>query len=255
MMRNPTKRNLARRATVAITMKLRGNLHLIGTGILVDIDDHSFVITAAHVIQGSQKYQAELGLIDVKGKFVGLDNDWKCLILRNYGAPYDPIDVAIHEIDSYQRNQLNHAEFLTLQNMDLISGTSRETYFLYGFPFSLVKRDEISGPKLFPRPLTVSIFRYRGSTHLIANYEEQFHLLLDARHLDDRNIFGDISLHRSIEGISGSGVWIEDDNKAEKIVGLQTGVYQRHHLIKATRWSMVMKLLYNALPEFGSKPQ
>ncbi len=266
MIKKLTTRDLARRATVAITMTLRGSPHLIGTGLLVDINDHSFVVTAAHVVKGSQKYEGEFGFVDMNGNFVALDDDWKCSPLRNYGTACDPIDVAVHQIDPYRRDQLNHAMFLNLEDMDLTPCTSVQTFYLYGFPFSLMERDETKAGKLLLRPLTISFSVYSGSTYLIGDYEEQLHLLLDARQLDvqdtivegsdlefKRTIF--CSLLRSIEGISGSGVWSEDVEKGEKIVALQTGVYHRQHIIKATRWIMVMRLLYDFFPDIGSVAQ
>ncbi len=255
--------NLARRCTVAITMRLMKSLHAIGTGVLVDISGHSFIVTAAHVVKWSQKYEGRLGFVDINGNFVALGDRWKCSPSKTYGTACDPIDVAVHQIDPYCREHLDHAMFLNFEHMDLTPGTSEQTYYVYGFPFYLMEQDQAGGAGLLLRPLNISFSVYSGSTHLIGDYKEQLHLLLDARQLDAQDIIVErsapefnrmilCSLLRSIEGISGSGVWSEDDEKREKIVALQTGIYHQHRIIKATRWPLVMDTLYDLFPQLLS---
>src|SRR5687767_13594721 len=88
--------DLATRSSVAL-VRLNGQLlSQVGSGTLLAVAEHRFVVTAAHVVRSAMKDGRTLGVSgSVDKKFVAAAGQW--IVSGGDDTSEDPFDVAIYE--------------------------------------------------------------------------------------------------------------------------------------------------------------
>jgi hypothetical protein len=257
-------------STVAIVIAHNHNVYQFGSGILFRIADESFVVTACHVIKdAAHKYNGTLGITSANESFVAVPGEWICSSEGQYGTDKDPFDVAIYNLQQHAVQKLNGKRLLYLNDIDfgLQSGTG--VYTLFGYPGIWSKPSTSSSEELQLKPFQYTTIAFNGDTRSFKEYQERFHLLLEAQLKYSSTEKGTKATFRDLEGkyapfperlggISGCSVWrigdldvpIDDwGQKQPKIVAVQTSVYHTDQVIKATRWIAVSTLIHGAFPK------
>lgn len=256
-------------STVAIVMVHNRNVYQFGSGILFRIADESFVVTAGHVIKGANEYDKTLGITSADDSFVAVPGEWMCSSEGQYGKYKDPFDIAIYNIPQNTVQKLGEKKYLNLADIDfgLQSGTG--VYTLFGYPEIWSKPSTSISEKLQLRPFQYTTFAFGGDTEILTDYQERFHLLLDAQlqfsSTEEGTQFSFEDLEgksapfpRGLGGISGCSVWRIGDlatpvdnwgKKKPKNVAVQTGIYHDSQVIKATKWIAVTTLIHEAFPK------
>jgi hypothetical protein len=256
-------------STVAIVIAHNHNVYQFGSGILFRIADESFVVTAGHVIKEAHKYNKTLGITSANESFVAVPGEWICSSEGQYGTDNDPFDVAIYNLPQHAVQKLDGKRLLYLNDIDfgLQSGTG--VYTLFGYPGICSKLSTSGSEKLQLKPFQYTTIAFNRDTGSFTEYQERFHLLLEAQlqysstEKGTQATFKDLEgnsapFPRGLGGISGCSVWrigdldvpIDDwGQKQPKIVAVQTGVYHTNQAIKATRWIAVSTLIHGAFPK------
>jgi len=255
-------------STVAIVIAHNHNVCQFGSGILFRIADESFVVTAGHVVKEAHKYNKTLGITSANESFVAVPGEWICSSEGQYGAVNDPFDVAIYSLPQYAVQKLDGKRLLDLNDIDfgLQSGTG--VYTLFGYPGIWSKPSTSCSEKLQLQPFQYTTIAFNRDTGSFTEYQERFHLLLEAQlqysstEKGTQATFKDLEgnsapFPRELGGISGCSVWrigdlnvpIDDwGQRQSKIVAVQTGVYHTNQAIIATRWIAVSTLIHGAFP-------
>jgi len=257
------------KATVSIVIVLGRKLQQFGTGTLVSIADQSFVVTAAHVIKEAQKYGSSLCLAGERGSFVQIQGNWLCSVEGQYGTSSDPFDVAVLLLDSSTVEKLSGNTFLRLDDIDFDNDQTTGIFCLCGFPALWSRPSTDAEPTMSVNPLQYVTYAFACSTESLSEYQERFHILLEAGPSENTDIEGNqlvfrgrggapASFPKDLGGISGCSVWKIGDRRVPlsewaslrpKVIGVQTAVYPGLQIIKATRWVAVSTLFYEAFPE------
>ncbi|MBK5275740.1 MAG: hypothetical protein JJE30_11890 [Desulfuromonadales bacterium] len=240
-----------------------------GTGTLFSVADRNFVVTAAHVIRSAYADKATVGISGGVSDFIATPDSW---ILSNglHGRNgLDLFDVAVCALNENQVAKLRSRIFLRLSDISFSDDLSQGYFLISGFPqiWSTACDQQVDTMKL--RLLHFSTFSYQGDTAGLDGYDARYHLLLDAKHDDLLDKSGDkiqfrmrsgasARMPNDLQGVSGCSVWQIGDLRTPphqwrsdqaRLVAVQTSVYSKRSLIKATRWNALSTLLYTAFPE------
>jgi len=262
-------------SSIAIVIAHDNAVHQFGSGILFRVADDSFVVTAGHVVKESHKLGKTLGISSATGFFVAVPGQWICSSDGQYGMDKDPFDIAIHKLPQDAIGKIGNKTFLRFDDIDFDSQSPTTVYTLFGFPGIWSRPSCSESDKLQLKPFQFTTFAYDRKTDTLHEYQERFHLLLDAQlryssildgspaQFQDLN-GNDALFPRDLGGISGCSVWrIGDLNvpienwgqERSRIVAVQTGVYNSAQVIKSTRWVAVSTLIHEAFPELRTTMQ
>lgn len=256
-------------SVVAIVMEHGSELWQIGTGTLFQIADVGFVVSAAHVVRSAIERRKVLGFSAPKG-FVPAASNWIVSAeYQNAGLDPDPFDVAIYRIPATSMERLGEKTFLQIRDVSFADPKPGAVYTLFGFPGLW---SEVSGRDdelLIVKPLEFTTYAYTGPVDELLNYKPKYHILLDAS-VDDvtgpdglPTAFADkegrnVEFPRGLHGISGCCVWRIGNlhtpihrwsEEPAAVVAVETGVYQKFHVIRATRWVAVTTAIYKAFAD------
>lgn len=221
-----------------------------GTGTLLQVGDHRFLVTAAHVFD----------LLDEEGEHPLIWNGDPPSLTPLYGNCFrtdELADLAVMHIDADQANQLPGDWFVRMSAIEFGATLPNGWYFLYGFP-SVLTRQSKDMVTIFQESFTYRTGLYYGTTSGFRSYSADYHILLglgnDPRDADDRS---KTSLPR-LGGISGSSIWlgfsenhVYDDwtPRDAKVVAVQTKVYPDRKVVQGTRWFAVACVLWQRFPD------
>jgi hypothetical protein len=257
-------------STVAIVIAHNDAVHQFGTGMLFRIADKSFLITAGHVAQKAAANKKTLGISGSDdGTFISLAGEFMVSSEGQYGCDEDPFDIAILALPKDSIFRMQKKTFLLLNDVDFDEQSATGVYAIFGFPSVWSESCSDAGDTLKTKALEFIAFRSDRDTAALENYQERLHLLLDASpdYLTTQDGTNAQFLRRDgteasfpgeLGGISGCGVWrigdlkvpINDWCRSEpRIAAVQTAVYPKRGLIRATRWAAVSTLIYEAFPE------
>lgn len=257
--------------TVAVVVSNRPEIHQIGTGILFQIADSCFVVTAAHVLTEPLLYDKTIGITGGDGCLISTHGDWIASTPKQTDST-DPFDIAVFRLPDTAIPRLSGKRFLRASDIDFSEQQSKSAVFaVFGFPglWSL----PIRGPE---EDLELKGLEYIACASNrppdLNGYDPRYHFLIDAQSssLTDQNGYetaftdraGDeVSITKSLGGISGSSVWLVGDlgipenhwdRIVPKVVAVETGVYKEAGVIRATRWAAVTTLIHDAFPDLRS---
>jgi hypothetical protein len=259
---------LVARSTVQIVASVNQHVRPLGTGTLLAVAEHRFLVSAAHVVQDGSSIDATLAISGaVDGKFVAVPGSW--ILTGEPGTrDSDEHDIAIYEFGPDQINRFNDDAFVRVADADFLADLSHGYFIVSGFPAiwstSLGPKDET----VMTRMLQYGTFAYQGSITGLAGYKQQRHFLLSCSpDLLLNSTGGEFAFRtrgghaaqmpRDLAGISGCSVWMLGDlreplagwSKSQaRLVGIETSVYVKSQAIRATRWTGVTTLLHAAFP-------
>jgi len=256
-------------STVVIVKAHDNAVHQFGTGILFRVAGDSFVVTAGHVAKEAVKHGKTLGISSATSSFVAVPGQWLCSSEGQYETDKDPFDVAIHKLPESAVEKLGGKCFLRFEDIEFDSQSPTAVYTLFGFPAIWSDPSTSDSDRLQLKPFQYTTFAYDRDTGVFEEYQERFHLLLDAQlrysSIDDgsyakfQDLQGtDAPFPHRLGGISGCSVWrigdlnvpLEDwGQERSRIVAVQTSVYHAKRAIKATRWVAVSTILHEAFPD------
>ncbi len=256
-------------ATVSIVLAHDSAVHQFGTGILFRVGNHSFVVTAAHVIKEANAHGKTLGITSAEDSIVAVPGTWMCSSEGQYGSSGDPFDVAVQRLPKDAIDKIGSKTYLTFKDIEFQAQSATAVYTLFGYPGIWSNSTTTDTDRLEIKPLQYTAFAYDRDTNLLENYQERFHLLLDAEltqataddgtpaKISDNN-GNDAASPSALGGISGCSVWRIGDLKNSinewsqtppRIVGVLTGGYNLINAFIATKWVAVSTLLHEAFPE------
>ena len=243
-----------------------------GTGTLFSVADRKFVVTAAHVIHSARADQSTLGISGEVSNFIATPDSW--FVSNGYQGSNgkDVLDVAVCALNEDQVAKLRNRIFLRLSDISFSDDLSHGYFLISGFPqiWSTACDQQVDTMKL--RLLHFSTLSYQGDTSALGGYDARYHLLLDAKHDEILDESGDrfefrmrsgasARMPNDLHGVSGCSVWQIGDLRTPanqwrsdqtRLVAVETSVYPKRSLIKATRWKAVSTLIYTAFPELRS---
>ena len=241
----------------------------IGSGTLIVVADQEFVLTAAHVVRDAANGQT-LGISGFGGgPFISTAGQWIVSAPSQASSSEDPLDIALYPLTKDKVASLSRSEFVRIADVSFKSDLSNAYFILSGFPrIWSTTLDGGAEKTMQSRLLQYSTHSFAGESRALSGYDENRHFLLDATRtpLVDQN--GDETSFRTrsgfpanmpgdLGGISGCSVWLVGDPYipfvewnagSGRLVGVETGVYERRGAIKATRWNAVIMLIYSAFP-------
>lgn len=255
-------------SVVSIVIVNNKILYQFATGILFQVADQRFVVTAAHSIRVAFSHDKTIGISCGIDSFMATSGDWICSEPFQYGSIEDPFDIAVYPIPDQLVSRFDMQRFIQLSqvNFDVLpSGI----YTLFGYPGIWAVPSKSADEKLRITPFEYTAIGYGGDVSSIQGYQPKLHFLLDANSkeisLSDGSVAelrkGDGSpavFPRDLKGISGCPVWLVGDQHTPTIVwpslpiglaGVQTGVYQESGILRVTRWIAVTTLIHEAFPE------
>lgn len=253
-------------STIGIVAAKAPYIELLGTGTLLAVAEHRFIVTAAHVIRAVS--ERTVGIMNSsKGNFVSLSGHWFLSCTENDERSHDPYDVAIYELSSQECSRLSFVEFIRVGDVEFNSDLSSGFFLISGFPkiwsTNIDEVEETMRAKLLQYG-TCALESVAG----LQNYDPHLHILLRASPEELFDHTGKEVKFRmrsdyparmpdDLLGVSGCSVWkigdlnnsIESWKKEDcRLVGIETGIYSKLGAIKATRWNAVASLLYEAIP-------
>lgn len=260
---------LATRSTVGIVASINQHLRQIGTGTLLAVAEHRYVVTAAHVARQAALAEATVGISGtINQQFVAATRNWMITGDRA-GEKYDEHDIAIYEFSAGEASRFADDVFVRVLDVNFPVDLSHAFFLVSGFPAVWSTSLSPSDTTLLTKMLQYGTFSFQGSAAGLAGYNPAHHLLLEASPdiLLDREgqdvSFRTRSGHPArmpgdLAGVSGCSVWMLGDlreptelwsKEQARLVGIETSVYEKRQAIKATRWNSVTTLLHAAFPE------
>lgn len=263
--------DLATRSTTAIVASKNRVLRQLGSGTLLAVADHRFIVTAAHVVLKAIEDGSTLAVSGASdGRFIPTAGTWLASPSPEGSSPADIFDVAIYQFSEEQASRLDEANFIRIGDVCFDQELSSGYFVVTGFPgiWSDVLSDTDPTIPMTSKMLQYGTVAFQGSTTGLNSYDKDAHLLLDGSPALMLDQTGNIAsfrtnagfpaqMPRDLAGISGCSVWLIGDlrssieqwsPKVARLVGVETGVYPSRGVIKATRWSAVTTLLYNSIP-------
>lgn len=182
-----------------------------GSGILLEIADVHFVVTACHVIERAIERQKPPFFIPEKMRIGALPSSPQGILLSGHGIYKfpDPHDFALVELKTEDVDLLHlDKRFLDLAGCDARAVDPKDAYFLLGFPGvdSVLDKTAKETTSALHGYLTVPYDRTRGEMTLV-QFNPDFHVAFDHLPGTLRNYEGEATGFPSPGGASGSGIW------------------------------------------------
>jgi hypothetical protein len=230
------------------------------------------VVTAAHVIHQGNFLNSTLGITGaMDGNFIATAGTWILSGNTDKELP-DENDIALYEFSPEQKTRFPDDAFIRVADVAFPADLSHAYFIVCGFPSIWSTSLSPSDTTLLSKMLQYGTFAKQGSTSGLDGYNPGRHFLLEASHemLLDKNGNGtsfrtrsghSVQMPNALAGVSGCSVWMVGDlrdpidewsMKAARLVGIETGIYEKNQAIKATRWNGVTTLLHAAFPQIRS---
>jgi hypothetical protein len=224
------------------------------SGVLYQIADEHFVLTAAHNLHQTVEAQIPLYLlmnkpsilpIPLKAKFYSTEEDG-----RDISVIWLPPDTACEVA--------KHKEFLSHDQIDLNGAESRGPFVFFGYPMDWSGL-KVSKEYLASQALAFVTFPHDGPLLDSTYYDQKIHMVLNFTDSAINAIQGDINILPKLNGISGCGIWqVGDlcdkevkarDEDSITLVGIQHGWSSGLNYIMATKICFAMSLIAGEFPE------
>lgn len=247
---------------------------LVGSGVLIELDDCYYIVTAAHVVQG---YALERLRNPYRNDDDYDDLSEAQLTLNNIGILYDQsyypiqrvvftntengiiennVDLAVLFLDLESAEELKKSFVFVSINRMILNHTisAKSCYFIYGFPADWTEIDDSTG-KIMSKP-----FKYITKGILIQeltntkHYDPRYNILLS---YDKRKMIctesGQPLEDFCPKGISGCGLWYYV-GQSLRLIGIMTEdkwTQQQQPLMMATRIDEVIAIIRKAKSQGG----
>lgn len=256
-------------STVAIVLASEGAVHQIGTGILFQVADFCFVVTAAHVLKDPLMCGKTIGISAGDGRFLSTHGDWVATTPSGARGEDDPFDVAVFRLPKTLLPRLSGKRFVRMSEIDFGEQSHSAVFAIFGFQGSWALPSRSADEELILRPIEYLAYRCNRTLPDILDLDPRYHLLIDAQtaHLTTQDGYGVdwtdragevLPLVKGLGGLSGSSVWVIGDLQVPldqwgrlqpRVVAVETGVYQKSQVIRTSRWTAVTTLIHHAFSE------
>ena len=258
-------------STVGIVGSREKVIRQIGTGTLLSVADHRFVVTAGHVIRKARDDELTVGVSGADdGHFLTATHPWWISGSINRPQTEDAHDIAVYEFSSEQLKRIAGASFVRIADVEFERDLSRGYFLVSGFPVMWSSTLTEINPEA---PMTTKLLQYgtwtlQGAVTGLDDYDPETHFLLETKPATLLNPEGKAAVFRTnsghpadmpqdFQGVSGCSVWMIANlakspdtwkKSPARLVGVETGIYRKRSAIKVTRWNAVTTLLYNCRP-------
>lgn len=225
---------------------------LVGTGFLLQVDTHTVIVTAAHVIE--HEGEGELVIPGAEG-FYRLPQMYRSCV-KATSAP--DFDVAFDVLHPVHAKALRRYAAVPVSWVDSNHIPDRDyVYTLIGFPVSRNKQGIRSNT------IRGVVHRFHAQALDAADYEvfgldQTLYLMLSERSLNIVGPNGRLRTPPSPYGISGCGIWcvgaadsIADGAVALSLVGIATRYIGRSRQFQGTRIALVLEALRDLFPSLS----
>ncbi len=253
---------------VSIVAANQGAVFQLGTGTLFQVAEMGFVVTAAHILDEPHRWDKTIGISGADGHFIATGGNWVASVPAVQGH-VEPLDVAVYCLPQAAKERLTDKRFLRASVVGFGPPPKMALYSLCGFPGALSLPSRRPDDEVRLVPLEYVGCSYGQAPDGLNGFDPRYHLLIDARstHLTTpdgsasnftNRVGASLPLNKALEGVSGAAVWFVGDLSipvahwgriGPKVVALQTGVYCKSEVIRATRWAAVTTVINNAFPE------
>jgi hypothetical protein len=239
--------------TCQFLVKKRGEYHGYGSGVFIKVDDHHFLISAAHVLEANPlSLCVPLGIGNGGVTLQGEINTNKINGLRKD----DRLDVGIFKLKEDTVSLLcNYYEFLTQNELGVNHLLEiKEQYLTYGFPTSQTLA-KYKTTKVTSNPFCFSTWPKASDIYAEMNCKLNENIII---HFDKFGFIDTVTNKQRIVpdtyGMSGSGLWYVPNQIIspetpikKKLVGILTEWYdQNKKVIIATRIDVISELIRQA---------
>lgn len=238
--------------TVPFIAEQEGKFWGVGSGVLFEIGERPFILTASHVFTKLQEVQrAHLPIFMSTAKpgvpFVRLDQvaGYYSINPKDSGHPEDPLDVAMMILSRQAADALRgRMHFLHMPELDLDDGLGREgQYLTFGYPHSLLnQRDEER--RVVYSPLHLISRVYAGGRGALPNHHPEVEVVVDFLPDAAKDSEGRPVALPAPHGASGCGIWriVRADDDYERwhpsmlrLVGIEHTWNRQAHVLRGTR--------------------
>jgi hypothetical protein len=157
-----------------------GQVHQLGTGILFQVGEASFVVTAAHVAKYASEYRKTLAISSSAGSFIVIAGPFLCSFESKEAGETDPFDIAVHRLSMESVQRLAGKSFLRFSDIDFQEASPTAVYSLFGFP-TVWSRTNAASDVLELKALQFTTYRFDRDKAAIEGFQDRYHLLLDAQ--------------------------------------------------------------------------
>ncbi len=260
------------RCTVPLFTITGEGVILFGSGVLFEIADHQFLITAAHVTDDAARlakahYPVFIHSGAPKAAFVPLGTYRRLSsVQRGLGRDDDPFDLSVARLSpEVAGGMVPHRRFLHLPSLDLFDQQRPESrYAVFGYPKESCTSEE-EGQRIGYQPMlygTKVTQRDLGELRPPRNPEVDY--FLDFSRQFGVRVDGEPGAPADPHGMSGCGIWRLILDQAEvgqwsaqdvKLVGIQHGWGERRHFFRGTRVFFAIQMILKTYPELKGPAQ
>lgn len=189
-----------------------GKTFVCGTGVLLQVGEKSFIITAAHTFDARRTADLPLWVTDgvVGNKLVPLGE----VLIRTsktkdpHHRTDEPFDMAVCELSRETATQIAvRKRFLRLNDVDPWDRQHPQTwYMVFGFPTALGSGDPAT-QSIVPAAVALATFLYCDERGPVERYDKEVGIALDFDSTNIRDDHGNPAIPPYPGGMSGCGIW------------------------------------------------
>ena len=232
----------------------------IGSCMLFKVAKYHFFITAAHVIDWSQKTSLYIG-----GQESLLPINGECYKTSPVGGDQanDKFDIAFMEIDTETLKEIGNVRFLLPNEIDPDDiGKRGHVYLALGYPNTRNKKLDRYNKRVKLKPYVYFSTPLNSSVYTALGVSDHSHLLIDFKKMKVKNDTGERMIAPDPLGISGGGLRRLNDftqinsyvskKRNEKLVGILIEWHRTKGIIMAIRVSCVVEALKHKYPHISN---
>jgi hypothetical protein len=227
-----------------------------GTGTLVRLADHFFLVSAAHVLLPALEHKIPLYL----GAGKSLPLRTKDFVYTTEKQPHhggcDPYDIVVWRLEDALVSSLGTGRFLDQTDLEPSPDLSGGIFLVFGYPSEWSALAQADPKTIEQAPIGLLTAPYAGSVQF-DGYDPEINILLNYGVDITPGAGNDHPLPSQLGGISGCSIWKlhnEQNDKASwnpndvKVVGIQTGRCRKAPALKGTTWLYVLGMIAKQWP-------
>lgn len=244
--------------TIPLYTEQDGNTLLCGTGVLLQIAEKHFIISAGHTFDARRMLDLPMWVTDgvVGNKLIPLGQ----VTIRSSetNVPYrrtdDPFDTAVCELSRETGAKIGvEKRFLRLNDVDPWDRQEpRSWYMVFGYPTELSPADE-AAKSINSHACAFATFLYCDERGAVSDYDKEVGIALDFDSTTIRDDAGNPAIPPRPHGMSGCGIWrlVEAGTDARlwtlddiKLVAIQHTIKLEQSVLTGTRIRYALQMIY-----------
>jgi hypothetical protein len=231
-----------------------GDMKQCGTGVLLEIGDRQFILTAAHTFDELKAAELTLEIItDNSGGPRGTITRRSSATKDPIDRSDDPFDISVLELSPDMKEKLGGKRFLHLSDVDPWDKRDpRSCYMVLGFP-TVENPSDNAARKVSGRAMAFTTFIYLDERGEVPCLDREVQYLLDFGSENTIDDAGKLGAPTAPHGMSGCGIWrlagagcSMDRWRFDdvKLVGIQHGRNKDLQVLRGTRIRYALQLIY-----------